>query len=690
MNRRNRVKLNALDLKTIRPHCVLWGIAFLLLAGLAPETAAEGDWGYETRLMFVGEDLEVLSIASKHPERAQEAPAVAQVLNRDQIDDQGILTMAEALSLLPGFYMVPREWGSQPYLRGLADSILFLYDGVPLTTDSTKNIFPLDRELSLDLVDRIEVVRGPGSVLWGPDAFAGVVNVVPLNGRDSPGLSLKSTLSHRGDAGATLKYGKDGGNWDWLAGANFYQSEYWDPHYDVVGLVGDDNLVLPFEERFGSDTLDRDHYVELTSNLRYGDWLRLSGRFSDYVRHYTLFDPDGDLKWSGERSTPFSLLKLEIDRRFESSSLRLNSYYSHFELDNQEIDLDRSHRNEVGNVELLYDRELWDRRGLLTLGTSYRYNWAGNVAIDEGYIPDFVSEENQFFVPRQEIVDYTTSLYSVFGQFRAHTPWFDAWVGARYDDHNQYKSTLSLSGAITRKWGESSTFKLLYGSAFRTPFASQFFDEEQPDPEQIRSLNLQWLWEPSKKLKFSTTGFVNWLEDHISEDPFGSLSTPTSQSIYGVEVEGRWSPSRSLSLWANASFFDHEGDDQLFRVLQFTFIAPDGTIIREFEDFAKPFEVGPDLLNNVGITWKPTDKWTLSGRLSYFAGQDFVILPDPEVLHSDSVWLVNLAGVWHPAERLDFGVSIKNALDQDAKVPGTYGLEDYPPLQAFFWMELEF
>ncbi|MCK4470089.1 MAG: Plug domain-containing protein, partial [Desulfobacterales bacterium] len=89
----------------------------------------------DTMLMFVGEDLEVLSIASRRQESAWQAPAVAQVVTREELEERGIRTLSQALEMIPGFYMARKEWGTQPYLRGIPDSVLFLYDAVPLGSD---------------------------------------------------------------------------------------------------------------------------------------------------------------------------------------------------------------------------------------------------------------------------------------------------------------------------------------------------------------------------------------------------------------------------------------------------------------------------------------------------------------------------------------------------------------------------
>ena len=72
-----------------------------LLAG------AQIAWAIDTSLLFVGEDLSVLTIASRRAEPAEQAPAVAQVITKEDLERNGVRTLGEALSMLPGFYMSP-------------------------------------------------------------------------------------------------------------------------------------------------------------------------------------------------------------------------------------------------------------------------------------------------------------------------------------------------------------------------------------------------------------------------------------------------------------------------------------------------------------------------------------------------------------------------------------------------------
>lgn len=115
---------------------VLWILALMVGTLRAEEAPADND---DTLLMFVGEDLDVLTIASRREEGARQAPAVARVITRETLEEMGVRTLSQALETAPGFHMAQKEWGTQPYLRGIPDSVLFLYDTVPLGSDVSKS-----------------------------------------------------------------------------------------------------------------------------------------------------------------------------------------------------------------------------------------------------------------------------------------------------------------------------------------------------------------------------------------------------------------------------------------------------------------------------------------------------------------------------------------------------------------------
>ena len=150
--------------------------------------------------------------------------------------------------------MAQKEWGSQPYLRGIPDSILFLHDTVPIGSDASKTFHSLDYELSLAGVKRIETIRGPGSVLWGPDAFAGIVNIVPLAGKDLNGFDTGVIGGGPGDQqGVFTNWGDNRQGWDLFFSASARSGKQDDRKYNLVRFWGDNVMPTPPADRFGGE-----------------------------------------------------------------------------------------------------------------------------------------------------------------------------------------------------------------------------------------------------------------------------------------------------------------------------------------------------------------------------------------------------------------------------------------------------
>lgn len=146
-------------------------------------------------------ELEVPTVygASRQTQKITEAPSSVNVVSADEIKKYGYRTLGDLLASLQGFHVTYDRnnafLGVRGFNRGLYPNsrVLVLVDGHRLNN----NLYdggPVGTEfiLDLDLIDRVEVIRGPGSVLYGNNAFFGVINVVTQRGRDLH--SLESSL----------------------------------------------------------------------------------------------------------------------------------------------------------------------------------------------------------------------------------------------------------------------------------------------------------------------------------------------------------------------------------------------------------------------------------------------------------------------------------------------------------------
>ncbi len=650
-------------------HC--WNPAF----GLARESGSLLEQE-ETMLMFVGESLDVLSIASRREESAWQAPAVAGVISRKQIQERGIATLGEALQTAPGFYMAQKEWGTQPYLRGIPNSILFLYDTVPLGSDTSKSLHQLDYEMSLAPVKRIEIVRGPGSVLWGPDAFAGIVNIVPMTGKDLQGAETGVSWEEPyGQKSFFMNLGHDEGRWDAFMSFGGREGNEDGTLANIVKFWNDLETPFPPEERSGAERPDESRYFDVSGRFSYEDWLTLSGRFSENKKAYALTDDNGELTWIEERKLPFAHFKVEAKKDIDrSSALRFTGYYSSFDPEFRIIDRKVKQEETTYYGELIYDESFLAGKGLLTGGVSLRKKRIGNAQVWEDYLPDLLGPENYDFLPRLSQEDYDTTLWSAFGQYHQKISNFDLWMGLRYDNHDPYEDHLSYN--VGAAWSPSSDwiFKLLYGSAYRTPYARQLLEEENPDLEKIRSVSMQIAWKPSDKASVSVVGFYSRIDNHIMEDPYAGLSLPNSQDIKGVEAEIRLSPLKSLEFSSNFTFIDNYGPDEKYYYNDFTFIRPDGTVVEHFTTLRYPYDTGADRLFNAMCMWKPHERITAILETNYFSSTHLAFPRGEDIMKFPGVWLANAsATIKNPFDLgFDLNLVVRNLADRQYEIPGTY------------------
>ena len=637
----------------------------------------------DTMLMFVGEDLEVLSIASRRQESAWQAPAVAQVITREELEERGIKTLSQALEMIPGFYMARKEWGTQPYLRGIPDSVLFLYDTVPLGSDMSKSLHPLDHELSLASVRRIEIIRGPGSVLWGPDAFAGIVNVVPMTGKDLDGVETGILYGIPGDQEAFyVNAGHDADLWDAFLSVSGREGEEDDTVSNLVRFWGDGETPVVPEDRFGEEKPGRSRYLEASGRFSFRDWFTVSGLLSDYKRPYAISWPEKDLTWRESRSAPFGFIKLEAKKDLDrSSALRFTGSYSWLNPEYEIIDLTLNQKERTSYSEIIYDRSFLSGRGLFTAGFSYRERHIKDAPIWDGYLPEYLEPENESFLPIITEADYDARLRSLFGQYTHKIGDLDLWLGVRNDEHDDYKDHVSYNaGAV---WSASSqwVFKVLYGTAYRTPFASQLLEKEEVDLEKIKTLNIQIAWDISKRAGLSLCGFASRIENHIMEDPYAGLSQPNKQDIKGVEIEGRLSPHSSLDFSANLTLTDNSGPDETYLGRPTT---SDGYEWDYPEPSYYPYDSGPRTLFNLTGTWRPVERVTTFARLGYFSSRRLIYPGATEFHSTPGVWLLDLTATIRDVvfSGLELEFSIRNLTDKEYDTPGTYSTIEGEPFSA--------
>jgi outer membrane cobalamin receptor len=159
-------------------------LAGLLLAGSTSIALAQ-PLTEEDDLALAYGDKNFVSIATGARQQIKNAPSVATVITAEDIASMGATTVDEALESVPGLHVsrsttstYSANYGVRGILTESNPHVLMMVNGIPMTSvyQGSRNDMPV--ELPVDNIARIEVIRGPGSALYGADAFSGTINII--------------------------------------------------------------------------------------------------------------------------------------------------------------------------------------------------------------------------------------------------------------------------------------------------------------------------------------------------------------------------------------------------------------------------------------------------------------------------------------------------------------------------------
>lgn len=500
----------------------------------AAETAAEPDF---TKLSM--EELGQIRVdtvygASKHEQKVTEAPAAVSIVQAEEIKRRGHRTLADVLRGIRGFYVTEDRNYGYIGVRGFnrpgdfGGRILVLVDGHRLNEPVYDSAFNLnDFLVDLDLVERVEVIRGAGSSLYGNNAFFGVVNVVTREGRGLGGFELAGSAGSFDSYRGRLTYGNRFTNGlELLLSGSLYNS------------AGTDRLYFrEFDQPENNNGVARRRDGELApggmATVSYRDFQLRGGYIArekevPTAAYGTIFD---DSRFRTVDTRAFS--SLDFQRTFADELLvRARLYYDRYEYD---ADYPVAGAGPGDPSILNQDRARADWWGL-ELQVSRELPWRNRVTAGAEFRQDArITQRNADVAPpviySQSRVDLWNTGLFLQDEF---SPWTNLIfnVGVRYDRFSEFGGTFNPRAAIIYSPVAGTTIKALYGQAFRVPSANEFFYEStfqkmNPDlaPERIRSWELVLEQDIRANVEATASLFYNQTRDLITQltDPGDGL-----------------------------------------------------------------------------------------------------------------------------------------------------------------------
>ncbi len=512
------------------------------------------------------QEVPTVTAASKYEQDPREAPASITVITREQIDRYGYRTLAEALNSVRGFFTSYDRNYTYVAVRGFTlpgdynTRILLLVDGHRLN-DNVADAAYVGTESAVDLstVDRVEIVRGAASSLYGTNAFYAVVNVITLSGRSLQGGQVQADAGTFGSYRARGLYGgKARSGVEWLVAGGYYDShgpDLYFPEFDA-----------PETNNGRASGLDGDRTANGLAKISYEGWsfeAGVQGRRKEVptASFGTTFDDprlttrDGHGFAVARYDHPFGdLSRLNVSVAYDRHRYRGTYPYDGV--------LQRDFQSgDWTTVEAQYVRPVGQHHKVV-VGGEYRYNLRQDQELyDEEPFQSYLDDKR------------TSQVWAVFIQdeFRI-TRSLLLNAGLRHDSYETFGGTTNPRAALIYSLDDATTFKGLYGRAFRAPNLYELYAQDggisqKPSrslrPETIESFELVGERRLARGLKstvslyrFTAAGLISLYSD--STDGllvFGNLGRVRSS---GVELETQASVG---ALLARASYaFQHVRD----------------------------------------------------------------------------------------------------------------------------------
>jgi iron complex outermembrane receptor protein len=506
---------------------------------------------------LVGMDLEQLMQievgqvvgASRREQSVHDAPSSVTVLTAAQIRDHGYRTLAEALRSVPGLHVTNDRNYSYLAVRGFYvpgdynSRVLVLVDGHRLNYGVYGGA-SLGYEAPVDVasLERIEVIRGPGSSLYGSNAFFAVVNLVTKKGGAAQGLTVDA----------------EAGEWDTYLGRVTWGSKFGDGSelFLSARAYTSDGSALFYEDYasgpWGGITRhgDYERAQQLQARWDSGPW-SVSAGFAWREKGLptgafgTVFETDANRTIDAQGYFDVGWKSASDDGRTTQANLRYDDYYytGRYIYDDTGSggppDLDYRDRTTARTLsaEALHSMPgKWKDR--LTFGAEVRFNFQADQYNEDNFYGELLDDRRDnlnggvFAQDEIELGESTTLV-----------------LGGRFDHYEWFGGVFTPRLALVRHLGEHATAKLLYGEAYRAPTEYELYygdgttqlGNDDLDPERIRTLEGILATKLGAGLEGSISVFHNELDDMIVLAPGAggvlAFENADASEADGVEVE---------------------------------------------------------------------------------------------------------------------------------------------------------
>lgn len=514
----------------------------------------------------------VIITANKFPQKQLQTGKVVQIIDRQELQRQGARTLGAILNTQAGLIVNGSEnnLGSENtvYLRGAgSQNIVLLIDGIPMSDPSGIYLTFDIRTLHVNQIERVEILKGAQSTLYGSEASAGVINIITR--KPDPG-KLQSELN--------LSYG----SFQTFNGALQLSGTLGKISYRVSSTYIQSGGFSAAKDTFPNLDFDKDAFSQNTYQAVIA-WSPLKNWNLRAMALGNTFDTDLDNgAFQDDRDYTFDSDNLSLVLR-SAVQLKQGNWITQYGRHQSQRDFlnDKTYvfpgsfgdflRSQFEGAQDVAESYLNYRIGAqwnLLAGLDMRLARATQVS-DFGFGESKLSSDS---LKTEQYSPYLSAYYT-------HPKGFQAEIGARYNSHSLYggNATYTFNPSLVIK--EAGKLFLNLSSAYRAPSLDELYApygnrELEPERSHGQELGLQWNVK-DQGLNLRLVGFSRTVRDlivYVINDPntfAGGYENKDKQQEQGLEFEAGWSIDTRTQLNANYTFLEGktESDGETNRIL---------------------------------------------------------------------------------------------------------------------------
>jgi len=592
------------------------------------------------------------------------------VVTKDQIRQMQANTIVDVLKRVPGVDVAQNGGLGQTasiFIRGMnSEHTMVLVDGIEVNDPMSPNrAFNFPDMISLDSVDRIEVVRGPQSQLYGSDAIGGVINIITNTGSGRPTAYIRS----QGGSYGTIQNDADlrGGLGSDKVGFTLHATQQRTAGFSISS------------NRYGNHERDPFHMTSLTGQTSYQPTKHFSLNFlSRYSDAKSSLDAQGG--FNGDDPNYFLRQKMMLlggrsrltlmDGRFEQIvRLSSNAHWMRFA-----NDYDQANQY---SERAAYNSHLMkiDVQNNFQLNKMNKLMGGVEISNERGYLNDLF--QSSFGPSGTQVTNRTATNVGLY--FQDYIKLTDRWfttAGVRWDEYNRFGHATTYRAATNYVIPETgTTFKASYGTGFKAPTLYQLYVSS---PFVTGNTNLKaersqgWDVGVEQKL-FKNKFFIGatYYHNHVN-NLINTITLPSFMSQYsnvgnarmeGGEVYSTYTPYRWLTLRSSYSATyarDLDNHEQLLR--------------------------RPHNKYSFNVNIQPSEKWNLNLDITHVGNRiddNFATFPATRVILNHYT-MINLALSYKLSKNCTLFGRLVNLLDtpyEEIKGYGTPRISAYGGLQ---------